>query len=50
MNDEGTGRDVSSGGRSHFENDRPDTASGSQDDRGALAFDRRVATGLRGPI
>lgn len=37
-------------GWNHFENDRPDTVSGSQDDRGALAFDRRVATGLRGPI
>lgn len=33
-------------GGDHSENDRPDTASGWQDDRGALVFDRRVATGL----
>lgn len=33
-------------GGDHFKNDRPDTTPGWQDDRGALVFDRRVATGL----
>lgn len=37
-------------GEATLKNYSPDIASDSQDERGALVFEHRVATGLRGPI